>query len=243
MRQDGSAGSGQAVLVAIADERRPEAFARALARAAMMPALAFDDHEVRAFMRSMPFAAVVVDGDVDPSGAATAPLAGRRDVVVCFLARDAQRAAPDHAHAVFPADIAPAELASRVRALVGLRGDDSSLLSWGPLQLDLHRRRATFDGVDLLTTPVQFRILAALARAHGGVVTKEELQSEAWPWAAHDDGERLVAHIRRIRAKLESYPSGARFLVTARGEGFRLTDIATRWDGVDRRKADRRIAR
>ena len=89
--------------------------------------------------------------------------------------------------------------------------------SWGGLQLDLRRRQARFDGDVVHLTPVQFRILAALVRAKGGVLTKEELQAEAWPLSVPDDGERLVAHIRRIRAKLEPDPSRPRFLLTASG--------------------------
>ena len=143
---------------------------------------------------------------------------------------------------MLPVDIAPLELASRVRALLELRATDmfDGELAWGGLQLDLRRRQARFDGDVIHLTPVQFRILAALVRARSGVLTKEELQAEAWPLSVPDDGERLVAHIRRIRAKLEPDPSRPRFLLTARGEGFRLADCNGAWDGTERRLTDRR---
>jgi two-component system response regulator RegX3 len=38
------------------------------------------------------------------------------------------------------------------------------------------------------------------------------------------DPERLFAHIRRIRKKIEPAPSHPAFLLTVRGEGFRLAD-------------------
>ena len=236
------ARGGPAVLVAVSDERRPEQIARALARVGLIPVLAFDEHELRAFMRSASFAGIVIDAAIDPEGAAVAPFAGRRDVVLCFLARETRQPAPRHVHAVLPADIAPLELASRVRALLELRATDmfDGELAWGGLQLDLRRRQARFDGDVIHLTPVQFRILAALVRARSGVLTKEELQAEAWPLSVPDDGERLVAHIRRIRAKLEPDPSRPRFLLTARGEGFRLADCNGAWDGTERRLTDRR---
>jgi DNA-binding response OmpR family regulator len=236
------ARGGPAVLVAVSDERRPEQIARALARVGLIPVLAFDEHELRAFMRAASFAGIVIDASVDPDGAAVAPLAGRRDVVLFFLARETRQPAPRHVHAVLPADIASLELASRVRALLELRATDmfDGELAWGGLQLDLRRRQARFDGEVIHFTPVQFRILAALVRAKGGVLTKDELQGEAWPLSVPDDGERLVAHIRRIRAKLEPDPSRPRFLLTSRGEGFRLADCTGDWDGTERRVGDRR---
>ena len=48
-----------------------------------------------------------------------------------------------------------------------------------------------------------------------------------WPASVPDDGERLIAHIRRIRARIESDPSHPQFLLTARGVGFRLADPCT----------------
>ena len=161
------ARGGPAVLVAVSDERRPEQIARALAHVGLIPVLAFDEHELRAFMRSASFAGIVIDAAIDPEGAAVAPFAGRRDVVLCFLARETPAPAPRHVHAVLPADIAPLELASRVRALLELRATDmfDGELGWGGLQLDLRRRQARFDGDIIHLTPVQFRILAALVRA------------------------------------------------------------------------------
>jgi DNA-binding winged helix-turn-helix (wHTH) protein len=236
------ARGGPAVLVAVSDERRPEHIARALARVGLIPVLAFDEQELRAFMRATSFAGIVIDAAIDPEGAAVAPFAGRRDVVLLYLAREMHQPAPRHVHAVLPADIASLELASRVRALLELRATDmfDGELAWGGLQLDIRRRQARFNGDVVHLTPVQFRILAALVRAQGGVLTKDELQAEAWPLSVPDDGERLVAHIRRIRAKLEPDPSRPRFLLTARGEGFRLADCKGTWDGTERRVADRR---
>jgi DNA-binding response OmpR family regulator len=238
------ARGGPAVLIAVSDERRPEQIARALARVGLIPVLAFDEHELRAFMRATSFAGIVIDASVDPDGAAVAPLAGRRDVVLFYLAREMRQPAPRHVHAVLPADIAALELASRVRALLDLRATDmfDGELEWGGLQLDIRRRQARFSGSAVHLTPVQFRILSALVRAKGGVLTKDELQAEAWPLSVPDDGERLVAHIRRIRAKLEPDPSRPSFLLTARGEGFRLADYASTWDGTERRIRDRRRA-
>lgn len=128
-------------------------------------------------------------------------------------------------HAVADRDLPPRELAARARAVLSLSSRRRQVdLSWGPLRLDLARRRAFWDGIPLHLTPLQFRILTALVRAEGAVVTRDELQHVVWPWSVPDDGQRLVAHIRRIRSKIEVDPSHPTFLLTARGEGFRLAD-------------------
>jgi two-component system response regulator MtrA len=38
-----------------------------------------------------------------------------------------------------------------------------------------------------------------------------------------NDRERIFAHIRRIRRRIEKDPSHPSLLITVRGEGFRLT--------------------
>jgi hypothetical protein len=72
----------------------------------------------------------------------------------------------------------------------------------GHLTLDCSSRRAYLAGADLHVTCHQFRLLRSLCAA---------------------DGERIFAHIRRIRRRIEKDPSHPSLLITVRGEGFRLT--------------------
>ena len=71
-------------------------------------------------------------------------------------------------------------------------------------------------------TQTQFDILVALVQAGGAVVSKVDLQKAIWPNEPPDAGERLVAHIRRIRSRIEEEPSRPKFLLTSRGIGFCL---------------------
>ncbi|MGH2528107.1 MAG: winged helix-turn-helix domain-containing protein [Actinomycetota bacterium] len=41
--------------------------------------------------------------------------------------------------------------------------------------------------------------------------------------------ERVFAHVRRIRRKIEADPAHPTFLLTVRGEGFRLSDVEVPW--------------
>ena len=104
-------------------------------------------------------------------------------------------------------------------------------LVWQRLELDTGRREGFWEGRSLELTKLQFRILTALVQADGNVVSCERLSRAVYGDAIPDDGERMLAHIRRIRKKIEPVPSQPRYLVTVRGEGFRLAEpLETRSD-------------
>jgi DNA-binding response OmpR family regulator len=97
-------------------------------------------------------------------------------------------------------------------------------LSWGDLMLDRRSRQAFRAAAQLPLTRHQFRLLWALCRARGGVVTIKELSHAVYGEQNGNDRERLFAHIRRIRRLIELDPSHPTVLVAVRGEGFRLAD-------------------
>jgi DNA-binding winged helix-turn-helix (wHTH) protein len=95
-------------------------------------------------------------------------------------------------------------------------------LAWGPLTLHPRTHRAWIAGQDLELTPIEFRILASLVAAGGGLVLKEELERDVWGTPPVDDGERLATHVRRIRRKVEDDPHDPDLVLTVRGLGYRL---------------------
>ena len=97
-------------------------------------------------------------------------------------------------------------------------------LRWGPLELDVARRIASWRGERISLTALQFRILEVLILAAGGVVTPAELSRRVWGDESFEDRERVTAHVRRIRKLIEPDPSRPRFLLAVRGEGFRLAE-------------------
>jgi len=123
-------------------------------------------------------------------------------------------------------DAPPVEVAMRGAALVGLRPipEVSPQLTWGPLELDLGRREGRWRSRSLKLTPLELRILTALALARGAVMSVRDLSRMVWGMAVAEDRERILAHVRRIRRKIEAEPSSPKFLITVRGEGFRLAD-------------------
>ena len=195
--------------------------ARAFAAAGFAPVVAFDADQIAALAVTADI--VIADDTIDPGGRTLRDAGGVGTPVKVFVA-DSHRDVPAEIHAVIPPDLAPGEVLARTRTLLDLRGvrPDAERLEWGPLRLDLARRLATWHGEPCALTQTQLEILAALVRAGGAVVSKPDLQKAVWPDEPPDAGERLVAHIRRIRRRIEDDPAHPEFLLTSRGMGFRL---------------------
>lgn len=102
-------------------------------------------------------------------------------------------------------------------------------LRWGPLELDVGHRQARWHDEELRLTTPQFRIMEVLVMAAGRVVTIEQLGRRVWGDAGISDLDRLVAHVRRIRRRIEEDPSSPKFLLRVRN-GFRLADAGAAAD-------------
>lgn len=100
----------------------------------------------------------------------------------------------------------------------------SPVAAWGALRLDRARRLAWWRDASLHLTPKQFRLLDALVEARGTLLTVAELHEAVFDDRFLGDGERLFAHVRRVRALVEPDSANPVFLLTVRGEGFRLAD-------------------
>jgi two-component system response regulator PhoP len=114
------------------------------------------------------------------------------------------------------------ELVARLRALVRrAAGGASRELSIGPLRLDLVAGRAWMAERPVELTAYEYRLLEQLARARGGILSKQALAERLY--ALDDDRESNVVEvlIGRLRRKLD--PDGRLSpIATLRGRGYRL---------------------
>src|SRR6266851_5433483 len=95
---------------------------------------------------------------------------------------------------------------------------------WNPdvVLLDLSEGTAVRGIRALGVTGIEFRILAALMRNRGRLVTYAQLAEAVWAQDAGPESNSLEVHVSRIRQKLEA--GGERRLVhTVRGIGYRFT--------------------
>src|SRR6476661_6447324 len=110
----------------------------------------------------------------------------------------------------------------RVLRRVGERVPRKGLELAPDLVLELHRRQAIVRGETVALTPIESRLLFALAANLEQIVTTETLLSRGW--AETDDAEPSYVWVtmRRLRQKVEADPNHPRHLLTVRGIGYRL---------------------
>lgn len=119
------------------------------------------------------------------------------------------------------------ELHARIR--VALRHADSGempaqIYELERLRIDLDRRRVQCDDRDIHLTPIEFALLARLARSAGRVITHRQLLSDVWGAEFVDHTHYLRIYMAQLRAKIERDPADPRFLLTETGVGYRLAD-------------------
>jgi DNA-binding response OmpR family regulator len=119
------------------------------------------------------------------------------------------------------------ELGARMLALVrrAAEGSDSGAryLQSGPLLVDLWQREATRDMEPLLLTNTEFRLLVCLMGSAGRVVPSSRIISRVWGWAGNQDGlNTLRICVARLRKKLGDNIGEPRYVVSARGTGYRF---------------------
>ncbi len=75
---------------------------------------------------------------------------------------------------------------------------------------------------ELHLTPTEWRLLAALVRHPGKLVSQRQLITEVWGPAYTDDTSSLRLYVNKLRRKLEPDPSRPRHLLTEPGMGYRF---------------------
>jgi two-component system, OmpR family, KDP operon response regulator KdpE len=117
------------------------------------------------------------------------------------------------------------ELLARVRAAlrhVVRPPSGTSILRFGNTVVDLEKRTAGRDGEEVRLTPIEFRLLALLAKHLGMVVTHRQLLTQVWGPTHERDTHYLRIYMKQLREKLEIDPVRPRHLVTETGVGYRL---------------------
>jgi two-component system KDP operon response regulator KdpE len=121
------------------------------------------------------------------------------------------------------------ELLARIR--VALRhaarppdGTPGNEFHVGPLHVDLERRRVYVDGVEIALTPTEYRLLVALVKNAGRVMTHRQLLREVWGPHSPEENRSLRVYMTYLRRKLEPDPARPRLFETIAGVGYRLRE-------------------
>lgn len=119
------------------------------------------------------------------------------------------------------------ELLARIRvALRHLAGasreGEDVAFKVGDLQVNLLARQVLIAGREVRLTPIEFRLLAALVRHAGKVVTHQQLLRDVWGPTYTDQAHYVRVYMGHLRHKLEAEPARPRYLLSEPGVGYRL---------------------
>jgi two-component system, OmpR family, KDP operon response regulator KdpE len=141
--------------------------------------------------------------------------------------QDKVQALTDGADDYLTKPFGPAELVARLgvalrHASRSAQDAGSSVIEAGDLRVDLGRRLVFVANAEVHLTPIEYRLLAALAKHAGMVLTQRQLLREVWGPGEGHQPQTLRVHMAQLRHKLERDPARPQHLVTEPGVGYRL---------------------
>jgi len=119
----------------------------------------------------------------------------------------------------------PRELRARVRALLR-RGLDpaTGTLAAGDLEVDVERFELRKRGERIELTPLEFKLLAAMMRRRGAVLSRQRLLDAAWGQGTFITERAVDTHVANLRRKIEDDPAAPRHIVSVHGIGYRFAE-------------------
>ena len=121
------------------------------------------------------------------------------------------------------------ELMARLR--VALRhastvqgGSAPTSFTTGGLEVDLVARRVRVDGREVHLTPIEYKLLTALARHPGRMLTHRQMLKQVWGPNFVEHHNYLRVHMSQLRRKIEAQPARPRYILTEPGAGYRLSE-------------------
>jgi two-component system KDP operon response regulator KdpE len=89
-------------------------------------------------------------------------------------------------------------------------------------RIDAERRILVVDGREVHVTPLECKLLLALARSPGRAMTEEQILAALWGSGGATRVQYLRTHVRQLRQKMEGDPAKPRHLVSETGGAYKL---------------------
>lgn len=119
-----------------------------------------------------------------------------------------------------------AELVARIKVALRhankMQGQNGGVYIYQGLEIDLDKRLVHLNGEDIKLTPTEYKLLTALAKQPGKVITQNTLINEVWGKNAQGNSHYLRIYIQHLRNKLNDDPLSPRYILTDPGIGYRL---------------------
>lgn len=202
----------------VADRLRSRGFAPVVAVAA--------EHAIQLVRKSRPDVAILLNGAASPPASLIRQLEQRDVPVVLVAASDQIREAAGMKTvvAVVPAPSDPEEIAAAAEVAVG---DDAAQqapasIEIGSLRIDFAARLVYLEERRVAIPPIEFGILAELARQAGRPVPSADLIRRVWPKNSSITCNDVHNHIYRLREIIGDHERVPPLIVNRRGYGYVL---------------------
>jgi two-component system response regulator BaeR len=116
----------------------------------------------------------------------------------------------------------PREVVARVRAILRRAGREPVSPATAALRIDENRFRAEFHGQPLDLTPVEFRLLHALAAEPGRVFSRDRLLDVLYTDHRVVTDRTVDSHVKNLRRKLEQIDPDHDLIRSIYGVGYKL---------------------
>ena len=116
----------------------------------------------------------------------------------------------------------PREVVARVRAILRRTRQASPAGGVPGLSIDESRLSATLDGVRLDLTPVEFRLLKALAAAPGRVFSRQQLLNHLYEDHRVVTDRTVDSHVKNVRRKMQEANPARDLIQSIYGIGYKI---------------------
>ena len=117
----------------------------------------------------------------------------------------------------------PKELMARVNVVLERRNsvskDNSSVLTFDGLEINIAARTVSVDGKRVELTPKEYDLLFYLIKNKNIALSRDKLLSDIWGYDFFGDDRTIDTHIKNLRNNLGPYRD---FIVTLRGVGYKF---------------------
>ncbi len=115
----------------------------------------------------------------------------------------------------------PRELVARVKSVLR-RSARTAATDLGSVTIDRQARQVRVHGTALALTPTEYRVIDALARSPGTVLTRADLVDRAIGFEYEGMDRTIDVHVRNLRKKIEAAGGRPQVIRTAFGSGYAL---------------------
>jgi DNA-binding response OmpR family regulator len=115
------------------------------------------------------------------------------------------------------------ELLARIRAVLRRTSpEDTKVLEFGQVEVDLTRRIVQRSGRELKLTRAEYNLLTYFLQNPDRVLTRKTILNSVWGYDYCPNTRTVDAHVVRLRQKLEPEGTRPRHFLTVHGVGYRF---------------------